>query len=169
MVNRFSSSSKLLALSPTLHRTSVEAVSVKDAAPTTGKLAVLELRSYAKELTPQNVRYLSDRLRTTTLRRAPGFDVMTRENLLVLLQAGGKELVNCEGECEVDTGRRIGADVIVSGDVQRFGRSYKLSLRLHETGRGRLLSAAVGGGKGLDELDDAIEKVAAELLAALLP
>jgi hypothetical protein len=58
---------------------------------------------------------------------------MTRENLLILLQATGKSLEECEGECEVDTGRRIGADLILSGDVQKLGLIFKISLRMHNT------------------------------------
>ena len=91
---------------------------------------------------------------------------MTRENLLVLLQASGKDLAECEGECEVDTGRRIGADAVVSGDVLKFGSRFKLSLRLHETRGGQLLSAAVASGATLDELDTAVQEKGRELVAA---
>ena len=78
----------------------------------------------------------------------PGLDIMTRENLVVLLQSTGKKLEECEGECEVDTGRRIGADTIVSGEIQKVGTRYKLTLRLHDTHEGRLLASAIGSGKG---------------------
>jgi hypothetical protein len=83
----------------------------------TGRLAVLDLRNFAKELTPQNSIYVTDVIRQETLHNQPQLEVMTRENLLVLLQASGKKIEDCEGGCEVDTGRRIGADLIVSGDV----------------------------------------------------
>src|SRR5207248_653439 len=80
-----------------------------------------------------------DLVRGATLKAAPQVEVMTRENLLVLLQASGKDLANCEGECEVDTGRRIGADAIVSGEVLKVGTRFKLTLRLHETRAGMQL------------------------------
>jgi hypothetical protein len=89
---------------------------------------------------------------------------MTRENLLVLLQATGKDLGQCEGECEVDTGRRIGADAVVSGEVLKVGTRYKMSLRLHETQNGRLLSTAIASGKTVDELDENLQKAAEDLL-----
>ena len=92
---------------------------------------------------------------------------MTRENLVVLLQASGKDLASCEGECEVDTGRRIGADAVVSGDVLKLGTHYKITLRLHETHDGRLLSTAVASGKTIDELDENATAAAAELLQPL--
>ena len=83
---------------------------------------------------------------------------------IVLLQSSGKDLADCEGECEVDTGRRIGADAVISGDVLKFGERYKLSLRLHETKGGRLLSAAVASGATLEELDAQVQQKALELI-----
>jgi hypothetical protein len=122
------------------------------------RLAVLELRNYSS-LAPENVRYFGDLIREAVLQSAPAMDVMTRENLVVLLGASGKTLENCEGECEVDTGRRIGADAIVSGEIQKLGSNYKLSLRLHSTADGRLISAGVASGQNLDELDKDARRV----------
>ena len=129
-----------------------------------GKIAVLDFKSYAKDFKPEDVRYFTDLVRGATLRAAPGLEVMTRENLLVLLQATGKTLDQCEGECEVDTGRRIGADAVISGDVLKVGSRYKMSLRLHETHGGRLLSTAIASGKTVDELDEALGKAADDLM-----
>jgi hypothetical protein len=129
-----------------------------------GKLAVLDFKNSTKDLNTQDVRYFADVIRGATLKSAPGLSVMTRENLLVLLQATGKELALCEGECEVDTGRRIGADAIISGDVLKVGSKYHISLRLHETHEGRLLSSAIATGRTVDELDEALQGAASELL-----
>jgi hypothetical protein len=82
---------------------------------------------------------------------------------MVLLQSTGKKLEECEGECEVDTGRRIGADTIVSGEIQKVGTRYKLTLRLHDTHEGRLLSSSIGSGKSIDELDESAQKAAEDL------
>jgi TolB-like protein len=129
-----------------------------------GKLAVLDFKNSAKDLSTADVRYFADVIRGATLKSAPGLEVMTRENLLVLLQATGKDLGQCEGECEVDTGRRIGADAIISGDVLKVGSKYHISLRLHETHDGRLLSSAIATGKTVDELDETLQSAADELL-----
>ena len=129
----------------------------------TGRLAVLDLRLLTKEMTQDDARYFTDIVRTAVLKVAPHLEVITRENLLVLLQSSGKDLANCEGECEVDTGRRIGADAIVSGEIQKVGTRYKMALRLHETREGRLVAAAVASGKSIDELDDGATKAAAQL------
>jgi hypothetical protein len=128
-----------------------------------GKIAVLDLQSSAKDISEADARFFGDRVRASALRHAPQLEVITRENLIVLLQASGKDIANCEGECEVDTGRRIGADAIVSGEILKVGTRYKITLRLHETHEGRLLSATVASGSTIDELDDALGKAAADL------
>jgi len=130
-----------------------------------GKLAVLDLRNFSSDIGKQSAQYFTDVVRQETLRKAPQLDVMTRENLLVLLQASGKKLEECEGECEVDTGRRIGADLIVSGVIQKIGTHYKITLRLHETKEGRLLGSAIASGKSIDELDEHAAQAADELYA----
>ena len=130
-----------------------------------GKLAVLELRNFAKGLKRENAQYFTDVVRQTSLRVQPEVDVMTRENLLVLLESSGKKLDECEGECEVDTGRRIGADEVVSGEIQKLGSLYKMSLRLHDTREGKLLSSAIASGKSVEELDVSVQKAAEDLLS----
>jgi hypothetical protein len=133
---------------------------LKDAA----QVAVLDFR-HGKQFSAADARYLSDVIRAAVLKIAPRLSVMTRENLIVLLQASGKDLNDCEGECEVDTGRRIGADAVISGEVLKFGAHYKLSLRLHETKTGRLIAATVASGATLEELDADLQLRAAELLS----
>jgi TolB-like protein len=58
--------------------------------------------------------------------------VMTRENMMVLLKEMGKN--DCvEGDCEVETARNIGADFVVSGSVVRIDQSFVVTLKLHES------------------------------------
>ncbi len=126
---------------------------------------MLDFKNSSKDLQPDAVRYFADVVRGASLKAAPGVEVMTRENLLTLLQATGKDLGQCEGECEVDTGRRIGADAIISGEVLKVGSRYHISLKLHETHDGRLLSTGVATGKTIDELDETLQNAASDLLA----
>src|SRR5260221_10857111 len=100
--------------------------------------------------------YLSDQVRSAVKETLPQAKVITRENMLVLLQASGKKLEECEGECEVDTGRRIGADLVISGELLRFGTQYKLNMKLHDTRSGELISGSVASGATADELDRAL-------------
>jgi formylglycine-generating enzyme required for sulfatase activity len=65
--------------------------------------------------------------------------VMTRENMMVLLKEMGKK--DCsEGDCEVETARNIGADYVVSGGVVRIDGAFVVTLKLHETRGGSLLA-----------------------------
>src|SRR5205814_9442946 len=99
----------------------------------------------------------------------PSAKIITRENMLVLLQSSGKKLEECEGECEVETGRRIGADLVVSGELLRFGTQYKLNMKLHDTRSGELISGAVAAGASADELDRALRPAMEKLFAAVKP
>ncbi len=121
----------------------------------TGTLAVLDFENKLPDDDKKSVdgRYFADVVRSAALRALPSLHVVTRENLLVLLESSGKRIEECEGECEVDTGRRIGADLVISGDLLKIGTNYKLNLRLHETRRGQLLAGTQASGKSVDELD----------------
>src|SRR4051812_28874614 len=81
-------------------------------------IAVLELRNRlpAKMREQFPADYFTDQIREGALAAvdARKLEVITRENLLVLLKASGKALEDCEGECEVETGKRIGADFVIS-------------------------------------------------------
>jgi len=120
------------------------------AAPPAQVLGVLEFRDKVPEGQKIDAAYLSDQVRASVKEVLPQAKVITRENMLVLLQAAGKDLASCEGECEVDTGRRIGVDLVVSGELLRFGTQYKLNMKLHETRSGELLSGAVASGATAD-------------------
>ena len=126
-------------------------------------VAVLEFRDKVPPDQRIDAAYLSDQVRSAVKQDLPQSRVITRENMLVLLESSGKKLEECEGECEVDTGRRIGADQIISGEIQKVGTKYKLTLRLHDTHEGRLLASSIGSGKTIDELDEGAQKAAEDL------
>ncbi len=138
-------------------------------------IAVLEFHSKLAETDKADADpgYFSDVVRGQALDELPRARLMTRENMLVLLAAQGKELADCEGECEVDTGRKLGADFVVSGDLLKVGTSFKLDLKLHATSSGELLAGAQASGKSVDELDAAVpgcvRKLAAPLVGMLGP
>jgi TolB-like protein len=68
-----------------------------------------------------------------------GVQVMTRENMLVLLKEMGKK--DCsQGDCEVETARNIGADYVVSASVVMIDDEFVVTLKLHETKNGSLLA-----------------------------
>jgi len=131
-------------------------------------VAVLEFRNkLPAEVMDADAGYFSDVVRSNALDALPAARLMTRENMMVLLAADGKELSACEGECEVDTGRKLGADYVISGELLRVGTSLKLDLKLHATADGRLLAGAVATGKSVDALDEAVPATVSKLLSPL--
>jgi hypothetical protein len=132
-------------------------------------VSVLELRNklQVREGSGIDAGYVADRLRAEVLSAGVGARVISRENMLVLLQAQGKQLEDCEGECEVETGRRIGADLVVSGDLLRVGDTLKASLRLHDTRAGTLIGAATAAGVTAEDLDAHLAPAVRQLFASL--
>ena len=131
------------------------------------RVVVLELGNPAG-LTDQEAQYLSDLVRgavneTTGAR----YFVLTRENLLELLPPG-TSLAACVGACEVETGRKVGADHVVSGEVVRFGAQLRASLRLHDTRSGRMVGMETASAVGLVDLEQPLED-AGHRLAGRLP
>ncbi len=132
-------------------------------------LAVLEFRDKVAAEQRIDAAFLSDQVRSAAKELLPQVKVITRENMLVLLQSSGKDLATCEGECEVDTARRIGADLVISGELLKFGTQYKLNMKLHDTRSGELISGAVASGATADELDAALRPAVQKLVAPLGP
>src|SRR5437016_10785117 len=132
-------------------------------------VSVLELRNkqQLRDGPGIDAGYVADRLRAEVLGAGIDARVISRENMLVLLQAQGKQLADCEGECEVETGRRIGADLVVSGEILRVGESLKASIRLHETRSGTLVAAATAAGSTAEELDSRLGSAVRQLVAPL--
>jgi hypothetical protein len=147
----------------------IRATPVKAALAVQGRLAVLELRSKFKgrDADSFDAGYFADLARGAALRALPSMQVITKENLLVLLESQGKSLEACEGECEVDTGRMVGADYVVSGEALRVGSHFKINLKLHETKSARLVSQGVASGRTVDELGGETQKAVTLLVQAL--
>ncbi len=130
------------------------------------RVAVLELGNPAA-LEGQEVSYLAGLVRGEALRLpVDRFLVMTRENLLELLPPG-RTLEDCVGDCDVETGRNIGADFVLSGEVVRFGGELRLVLRLHETREGRLLADATARAPSVLGLEGPVVEAARAALSGL--
>lgn len=145
---------------------------VAAAAQTSGGVtAVLELRNKldGPERNVVDAGFLTDVVRQQMLEEVPSLKLMTRENVITLLEATGRKLDECEGECEIDTGRRLGADFVVTGEILRFGRGLRVNLRLHDTRSARLLSAAVASGDGPEALEKDLVRAVGKLVGPLKP
>lgn len=132
-------------------------------------MAVLELQNRLPAAERESVdrAYFSDRIRRAALHAKPGLRLMTRENMEVLAKSQGIDLAQCDQECEIETGRKLGADLLVSGDIARVGAQYKLSLRMHDTQKAQLLSLGQASGATVDALDKDLDQAMRELFGPL--
>jgi len=106
---------------------------------TSKRLAVLEFKG--ESIKGDVLDTFADAVRGGAVEALAGrrVQVMTHENMLVLLKEMGKK--DCsEGDCEVETARNIGADFVVSGTVVRIDAAFVVTLKLHETKGGSLLA-----------------------------
>ena len=103
------------------------------------KLAVLEFRGMG--LNEQIVLNLSDQTRraATDLLSNEEYLIMTRETMMEILSDMGRDASCFEGGCQLEVGRNIQADVIVTGDIVQYGATYVLTLKLFHTSSGALL------------------------------
>lgn len=117
------------------------------------RLAVLEVKASTdgeQRLKPFEVKTLTSDLRRLALEYG-GFDVMTDKNIIDLLPDDTK-IEDCIGECEVQTGRMLGAKYIITGEVGRAGGRLDMLVQFYETTGGTLLSSKSIGGQSYDQL-----------------
>ncbi|MBS2024464.1 MAG: hypothetical protein JST92_18850 [Deltaproteobacteria bacterium] len=131
------------------------------------RVAVLEFENELDKSEKIDRVYFSDAVRGLISDSKRGLTVMSRENVLVLLSSSGKKLEDCAALCEVETGRLLGADLVVSGRMTKVGRRYKLTLRVHATGEGVLLASAQASGESVEQLDDETGKAVNKLLESV--
>lgn len=68
------------------------------------------------------------------------WSIITRENMMQILEDMGKGLDCVDGSCEVELARNIGADVVISGTLSQVDELYLLTLKLHDSASGKLLA-----------------------------
>ena len=131
------------------------------------RIAVLKLSNPAG-LSEQEVNYLSDLMRRlASSELAQSFLVMDKENILTLLPPE-KSIEDCVGECAVDTGRLLGAAYIITGDIIRFGKQLRITVKLHDTRSGRLIGSEVASGSKVTDMENGIQEAGGRLLRRLI-
>ncbi len=142
----------------------------KDEVKVVKRVAVLELKNSSKGLVKdEELSFLSNLIRQASGRLPQDkFMVMTQENILALLPPETK-LEDCVNECTITTGRMLGADYIVTGEVVKFGASLRVALKLHESASGALKSSDTISGNKVEELEGNIQGSAVGLFADLEP
>jgi formylglycine-generating enzyme required for sulfatase activity len=174
-----------LTASPSARRTLaaallLAAVSARAAAPR--RVAVLEFTAaWSGQCAPapkpavaercQTLLLLTDEARAGALEqlRPPAYLVMTRENTAELLKQGGPAGGACsEGECEVETARLVGADLVVSGQVTLLEGTWIASVKLHDVRSAALLGATRARGRSQLQLVDALKREVEALVGKAL-
>jgi hypothetical protein len=112
--------------------------------------------------------YLADTVRGVVVAELPASKVMTKELNEQMLGASGQSLESCEGLCAIETGKKLGADYVISGDITRFGTTLKLVLKLHVVAGGNLVGSAQAEGQTLNELDRSLKPAVKDLVRPLV-
>ena len=125
------------------------------------RVAVLELGNPA-DLTDAEIAYLSDQVRTSMAATLPAEShlIMTRESIQELLPPGVSMKDCLDAVCEVEIGRTIGADYVVSGEVLLFDGEYRLILKAHECKTAAFLTSRTVGAVELVDLEDKVSDAA---------
>ncbi len=134
------------------------------------RVAVLELSNRVpKQVSVDEISYLSDQLRTVASYLPKSkYLVLTKESLEVLIDPS-VNVEDCVGKCEVETGRLVGAHWILTGEVVRFGRSLRVSLKVHNTQSGQFLKGTFLKGNSVEELEAQLHRQALSLVKEVSP
>jgi hypothetical protein len=131
-------------------------------------VAVLDFQEVQSGLAPHEVELLADISRGEALDHlGGGYNIITRENLLDLLKAHGTDLAQCQGACETETGRLIGADYVLSGSIVKAFGAFKVNLKLHRTQPPELLGAEVMTAQSQGEIETEVRAATSAVLSAL--
>ncbi len=133
------------------------------------RVAVLDFHdSSTGRATPEEVLYLSDLVRGVARRVLPAdrYLLMTRENIQEMLPQG-RTLADCVGDCAVDTGRKLGADYVVTGEVTAFGGQIRVTVNLHGMQTGNLIDQVRPGAPNVLGVEKDLEEQARALLLKL--
>jgi len=103
------------------------------------RVAVLELRDYAS-LSSFELKSVTQLLRGAVARDGR-YLVLTQENITALLPSELR-LEDCEGSCEVETGRTLGVALTMTGEVGRIDGDLSLMLRLFSSYRADMVAQA---------------------------
>lgn len=135
-------------------------------------IGVLNLQVAGGSLKVDEAMGLTDVIRARLTRAlGAGAKMLSREKVNEILQKSGKSGEQCTGECEVETGRVIGAEFVVTGHVASAGGRILLVVEIKRTRDGASVVAEDVTVKTAQQLvDDApalVEKLAAEFAAAM--
>jgi formylglycine-generating enzyme required for sulfatase activity len=133
------------------------------------KVAVLELVNKAG-ITDDEAYFLTDKVRRTASGTLPvgQFTIMTSENIQELLPPG-KDLAKCtDAQCEVEIGRNIGAEYIVTGEIIRYAGKLRVQVKVHHVPTGHFLGSADTQAGDLEQQESMLSSISATMMNKVL-
>lgn len=110
--------------------------------------------------------YLTNVVRSVAADR--GLNVMTRENVEVLLANRHATMADCVDKCEVEIARVLGADYVVSGEFLRTSDGMlRASVELHAAASSRFIAGAQAAGADVGALERTLRERLEPLFDAL--
>ena len=102
-------------------------------------VAVLEFRGLG--VNTQLLAQLSEEARGGARMSLPNsqYNITSRESMNSMLEDMGKDMSAYDVECEVELGRVLQVDYVISGSVTKIDNIFILTLKLHETHTGSLM------------------------------
>ena len=106
------------------------------------RVVVLEFRGVGTD--QEILLKFSDQVRSAAVSQLnpEEFVLMTRENTRELLSDMGKDITCMDGECEIEIGRNLQADYIITGHLLKIEEMYVLTLKLYDTHKGTLIATS---------------------------
>lgn len=128
--------------------------------PTSLRVAVLDAR-VGEGLEPSLGAYVADVLRAEAQSAlGQGGAVMTRENILAMLPPDSSWASCTEADCEIEFGRRVSADVVVSAELRVLASQVRLNVVTHDAATGEMIDGRRWAGANSDALMIALEREA---------
>lgn len=140
-----------------------------DSAEDAKRIAVLELVNKAG-ITDDEAYALTDRVRMLASEILPAehLTVMTGENIQELLPPG-MDLAKCTtAECEVEMGRMIGAEYLITGEIIRFAGDLRINVRVHNSRTGTFIGGRTCDGSDVRQLENNLKVISQQLLTLVL-
>lgn len=134
------------------------------------RVAVLPLvNQTSNQVSQAEVGLLTEVVRNAAQRLPSSQYLVMRNEPITVLLPEGTSLEDCQGECELETGRLIGAHWLVTGSVVRFGKSLRVTLALFDTRKAQQISSKITRGSEVEDLEGPLQRDALLLLSALEP
>lgn len=135
-----------------------------------GDLAVLNISFTGKELTQHQIDFLSDGLRGVAV-KLTNYRIMNKESIFAILADKGIDPNKCgEAQCEVEYGRLLGADKIVTSSLLLVGGTYYFQMRLYDCRSATMENQVSRKCQecNFDKLIDVTQEAAQELFGGIL-